>query len=562
LRSNITLLKTILTLAVVSCVLLVLYRPSVWAGLLFVLVVVLVAVYGKRVSPQRDQSFENDVNRFGVKAKKFSARKVLDEFGTSCFHYQLEGLEVTQGELTGLHFVVESVAGYVTRPKLEAGQFRVTWEDDSDCRTRTLPIDEAVECARKLSGAFRFDKLRPGDPPLSFQWSFMVLNCDAQTEWEYAQLYGEEPDPDPALPHVGGRAEYFARVVWFPIESFCMSVTLPSRLTERPSLSVERLKGDVKIPRDQVVRDSVLQVYPRGDSAWVKDEVRWERDWSTEKTDSALLQHVSEGTSHLEVEKPLVGSRYLLGWPMPGTDRAPEFEFLVGRSQEVRQKSLEHAGRRKRRETATSLEQIKELFRAFDEEIRSQHALSPDREHFTTTLMTYDLARRRLVIVESRINGQEIEPAGWDFSLPFGFGLSGACFKEGTNAFMYVGGQDTNEDDGKYYLPVQGTVSYQILLALPVDHRDFVEPKPENGEPVWERSRQLIGIVSVGSNSSASNLHEFAIEIGKGPKTAPKGGADQPPAKADKLHDLRERCQKLGDDICDLLQPLSGAAQQ
>lgn len=105
-------------------------------------------------------------------------------------------------------------------------------------------------------------------------------------------------------------------------------------------------------------------------------------------------------------------------------------------------------------------------------------------------------------------------------------------------------------------------MSYQILLALPVDHRDFVEPKPENGEPVWERNRQLIGVLSVGSSSSASKLHEFTVELDKGPKTAQKGRPPQPPAKTEKLHQLRARCQKLGDDICDLLQPRSGAAQK
>lgn len=561
-RSNIIWLKTILTLAVASCVLLVLYRPSAWTGLLFVVVAVLVAVFGKRASRQRNKAFKNAVSRFGVKAKKYSASKVIDEHGTSFFHYQIEELEVTQGELSGLRFVVESEAGYVTQPKLKTGQFSVKWDPDSKCRGQTLPIKEAVECARKLSGVFTFAKLRPGNPPLSFEWSFRVLNCDALTEWESKQLYGKEPEADRGLPQIGGQAEYFARVVWFPIETFCMSVTLPPRLADRPSLRVEKLKGDIGIPPDEVVRDNVLQGYPRKDSAWVKDEMRWEGDWTAEKTESALLQHTPKGTCSLKVEKPLVGSRHTLAWPLPRMEKAAEFESLVGRSQEVRQKSLEHARHRKLHETATNVEQIKELFRAFDAEIRGQYALDPEREQFTTTLMTYDQAERRLVIVESRINGGEIEPAGWDFSLPFGFGLSGACFKEGTNVFMYVGGLDTNEDDGKYYLPVQGTVSYQILLALPVDHRDFVEPKPENGEPVWERNRQLIGVLSVGSSSSASKLHEFTVELDKGPKTAQKGRPPQPPAKTEKLHQLRARCQKLGDDICDLLQPRSGAAQK
>ncbi len=590
-RSGNKSLRTVLILVVVCCVALILYHPSVWTFLLLLGTAVLGAVYTKRrqrptaqpqapeqvqpnqpiaMPPAKESALQSQspqdvfaaaVDRLGIKVKKYSGTEVVDEYGTSFFHFEIEGLEVTDGELSGLRFVVESEAGYVTRPKVGTGRLRVRWDADSICRELTLPIKDAVECARKMSGVFTFAKLRPGNPALSFDWTFTILNCHAMTEWENKQLYGDQPSADRSLPQVGGKEEYFARIAWFPTETFCMSMKLPPRLAQRLSLGVERLKGSVEIPRDQVVRDNVLQGYPRADSEWVKNEVRWEGDSALEQAETALLQLTPLGTCSLELKKPPVGSRHIMAWPLPQRETSAEFEYLVGRSQEVRQKSLEHASHRKLATTSTSVDRFMELFSAFDKEIRGQYALDPDREEFTTTLMTYDQAARRLVIVESRINGQEISTAGWDFSLPFGFGLSGACFKEGTNVFMYVGNQDTAGDDAKYYLPVQGSVAYQILLALPVDHRDFVESKKEDGEPVWERSRQLIGVMSVGSSSTASKLHEFAVELEKAPKPAQDGRTPQAPSKTDKLHQLRARCQKLGDDLCDLYQPPSGTAQ-
>jgi hypothetical protein len=567
--------EKILIVVVIACFLLLFIIPRFLTGLAFLLAVTVAFVYSLtrmrhpqhqtpghgndavpagalvELPPQAAETspFEKAVAQFGVKAERFSVTKVLDENGTSVFQFELEGLEVTQGELVGLHFVMASVAGYVTRPKVQAGKHLVEWHDDSDCRKNFLPIDKAVECVRRLSGVFRFDPLRRNNPPLTFGWVCTVLNSDALTKYQFEQLYGNEKVEQPTFPDVPGQSEYFARVAWFPVESFCVTITLPPRLKEKPFLKVEALKGRIDIPEEAVVFDSILQSFPRGESEWVKSYVKWERDWNAQ-SQMRPLQQPQPGTYRLEVDKPPAGSRFTLGWGLGQTEQAQEFEYLVGRSQEIRERLLSHAHDRKRGKKGPGVEEIQQLFKKFDEEVRGQYALEPDREQFTVTLMTYDQTRRRLVMVESLVNGQEPQDTSWDFSLPFGFGLAGACFKEGSKAFMYLQSEDKDEDDAKYYLPVQGSGPYQILLALPVDHPDFTEPTPGNGARGVERSRQLIGIVSIGSTCPATKLHEFAIEAAKGSEATEEPGGDKPSAEAQKIQQLRIKCQKLGDDIC------------
>lgn len=549
--------------AIAVCFLLLLWQPGSRTGFLFILILLvalgfaLIKALRRRNRPPQPQpkptgtsAFEGEVQRLGVKARRYAVSKVLDNNGTSKFTFHLDGLEVTEGELAGVSFYMHYEAGYVTRPQVEPGQNHIEWKYDSDCREKSLTVSDTVECVRTLKGHFEFDPLRPGES-LTFQWTVTVLNGDALTKWEYMQIYGKDKVLEPTIPHVIGQKEFFSKVAWFPIESLLISVKLPARLPGHPSLYAHRLRGRPSIRGDEVVRDSKLFTYPRPDSEWVAKYVDWDRDKTLEDGMRPIqLQH--DGTFSLTVNRPPVDSRFVLEWDLVQTKPSPKFVALEGRAQNVRKQLLDYAGKRQQVQPGPAAAEIKRLFQEFDAEIRQKYGLGAEKEQFTVRLMTYDQTRRLLVVVEGLTNGGDLKESP-GFSLPFGWGLGGACFRE-AKAFMYVGSEDTIEDDVKYYVPVQGSGPYRLLLALPVDHKDFTESEFGSEAATVERSRQLTGVITIGSDCPATELYQFAIEAGTSVQGTGSPATDQSPAEPPQFLALHARCQKLSDDICDVLQ--------
>jgi hypothetical protein len=132
-----------------------------------------------------------------------------------------------------------------------------------------------------------------------------------------------------------------------------------------------------------------------------------------------------------------------------------------------------------------------------------------EKEGFEVSMMVFDDVKRRLVVVEGAIDGSEPAPKMWDFSLPFGLGLAGACFKEGERAFLYVR-PDEQSPGPELYIPRNDDDIHDVLLALPIDHPQFAKyltMKGLKGEKP-ERARQCIGVINIGSRTRTTNLRK------------------------------------------------------
>jgi hypothetical protein len=118
--------------------------------------------------------------------------------------------------------------------------------------------------------------------------------------------------------------------------------------------------------------------------------------------------------------------------------------------------------------------------------------------------MTYDEVSSRLYMVEGQTNGNT-QNLDWQFYLPFGLGLAGACFRDGNLAMRYRKPKNLDRRTADYYLPIPGSTDYSFLLAMPIDHPQFkLSDDAEEGAVHPERCRQSIGVVTIGSNYPAS----------------------------------------------------------
>ncbi len=483
-----------------------------------------------------------DVERYGVRVDTLIIEKKLHDDGNSVFVYTLEGLRVSRGPLTGLRCIFEVTAGVVGEPELDERGKRqqMTWQRHSEKRTTPLPVEEKLKSVRKVSGVFLFDgPLGEGDPPISFGWTIRVLNGDALSDWEYEHLYSDELQVHMNNVPLAFPTEYFARTVWFPVKTLKMRFQVPDRIEEEPFLSIFKSGDKLVVPVEEVVNQGILQSLPRPESAWVKDNVKWQRDRLAQRVEPPLklvgkrLNTKSEGPSRVfefSTTQPPVGWCYSLDWLLPKSKLDEKFYVLVLKSAEIQAKLIQHGLKRKSSDAPDpGTQRIQNLFFAFGSEMCESYRLK--NEQIIITLMTYDSANRKLVMVEAFKNSGKISQSEWDFWLPFGLGLAGACFRQGDVALMYVHPDKITEDAG-YYLPILGS-EQEFLVTVPLDHPEYAQTS-EVSSP--DRCRQLVGVLTIGSSRRASKLNEFLTTE---------------PRKA--VAALRSRCQQLADNMVDVL---------
>jgi hypothetical protein len=486
-----------------------------------------------------------DRARYSVYAEEFITEKTMSNDGSSKVQYLIKGLQVERGTMVGLRFVFQSEAGCVGGPVLDqdAQQHQISWQWESELRSKALPLEEKLRSVKKLVGAFVFDQpLRSGDPPLDFGWTIRVLNGDALSDWEFAHIYSDVKQVHMNGAPLASPMEYFARVIWFPVGTLKLRLNLPSRIVKAPFLSVFRCNDQVNIPEDEVVMQGILQIFPRSESAWVKQNVKWQRDRMAERWEHSSLKSLGENSFELTTHQPQVGWCYSLDWILPKPPLDNDFDYLIRQSEEIRQGLIEHADNRKTNSSAVpKTAQIRRLFEDFDAEIRKEYAC--DKEGcMLISLMTYNSDRRRLLMAEGAGGGKTakgLEPRHWDFWLPFGLGLAGACFREG-DLQLYVRPRPESED-ADYYLAISESNPYEVLIALPLDHPKLSEQIAAT-DPA-ERCRQLIGVMTLGSTYRATRLLRLRnTKVVTAQVTEPE------------VVKLRNRCQGLANKIVELLQ--------
>jgi hypothetical protein len=481
-------------------------------------------------------SYNQLLNTYGVGAESFSVHKVCNADGSSIFSYSIRGLTVKKGELRGLHFGMESAAGLAGAPALDKDgeNLAIRWKPDSTPSPQT--IDEVIDQARHQMGTFEFEKpLTPKDSPYSFGWTVWIRNSDALTEWEYRNLYTGQQQV-----HVDGKEltpprEYFARLAWFPVRKLIMGLELPNILRANPSVSYFRLKGTV--PSQAVIKDNVLWTMPPRASEWYTKKQVWEKVPTQRKSAAAALQRASQLRSKLTIKSPLPGSCYSLDWKLPNPPIGAAGQRIVREAEVVRNHLLEY-GQKRRNNSLDSLGgKIARLFKDMHEEIYGKYRSKAPEEMFQTTLMIYDQAERKLKVVDGLENVGEMNRRGWDFWLPFGFGLAGACFRAGVIACYSRNLDQHIPEIPEHYVEVPDFPPHIYLLALPLAHPQFDPALVDNSK--LERCRQLIGVLTIGSTYAASHL----LEICQQPLPEDKGN---------ELLELHNKCQDVCDEIAGL----------
>jgi len=495
--------------------------------------------------------FEEARRKYGVWAESISVEKLCGIDGSCTFTWEVKNLAVTSGEIKELHFDIESVAGLVDSPVPDknARELSIRWESDADSEPRTM--EEMIDRVRQVHGKFRFaQSLRPGIGPYTFGWTIKLLNADALTDWEFRNLY-----PDGGMKHVDEETldppqEYFARLVWIPISRLVAEVVFPEGFDGRPRLSYFELRGQPQIPPEHVISNGVLRTFPIKESDWYRNNGRWERDVKTERSEQPALRSKSRLHWGVEVNHPHVGSFYSVDWPLD--DRRPtlEAERLIREAEVVRSELVQHRGRQvekgKGNSTTPESRRINETFDRLDTRVRKQYASKSGTEKFETALLTYDDRQYRMVMVEGRLNGGEVTEKSWGFWLPFGLGLTGACFRAGVGAFQYRRTLDRrNPDKPENYLPIPGSDPHEFVLALPIDHPELDEDLAKRS--AVPRARQLIGVFAISSTYKASGLLALCKDAFS-------------KAEFDALVSFREDCQAHFDEISNLL--LSRSSQQ
>jgi hypothetical protein len=234
----------------------------------------------------------------------------------------------------------------------------------------------------------------------------------------------------------------------------------------------------------------------------------------------------------LTIDYPSVGSFYSLDWRLPDQVITGKLERIIREARQIREGLLDYREKRLNDDKNPLSECIATQLVDINETLKKRYYSNAPRETFETTLITYDHRIAKLLIVDGRLNDGDLPKDAWrSFWLPFGLGLAGACFRQGAGPLIYSR-PDRNASFPEHYIPLPGSVPYEFLLALPIDHPEL-NATMSNLEDT-NRSRQLIGIFTIGSTSAASALMDF-VEF------------------PDQAHNLRLECQRHCNPISHLL---------
>jgi hypothetical protein len=486
-------------------------------------------IAGKNV-PGYDVNFEESTQRFGFYADAFTVIRHVRSDGTSLVTYAVDGLSVVRGTLKGITFRYKSEAGVVGRVNLEhSSRAGMRWivEDDLSPSDISLerqnskvnnsgevdPIAPVREKVRRLAGTVYFrTPLGPSDQPLTFRLNFRILNGDALSSWEFDQMYNKEQRRHADGKPLRYRTEYLARYVWFPVRMFRIIVNLPTRIAHCVP-SVFLLENHHEISRRQVVHAGV--VMRRRPAILLPKAIA--KPLLPPK-DRGMFQKIAPHSWSLSVPKPVVGSCYSVDWRLPISAENSYTRVLEEQSRSFRQALLRYRDQ---------LMQPHDIQRSN----RRQHQYELAHQAFTTrsrpsdglefVFMTYSERFRRLFVIDGIRNGKSIGLKTRKFSLPFGLGLAGSSFKDGSRVFL-INPARTSENssllwnkpgvrrpeiDPGYYLRIPGRRRHKFMFQFPVDHPDYDPALCPKG---YEPSRQSIGVVGLASSRGDTPLSTIA----------------------------------------------------
>lgn len=482
-----------------------------------------------------DLQFSEACELYGVWADSVSVTKSTLTDGSSILRFEIEGLQVQRDSLDGFHYFLASEAGLIGSPIPDTHAINLGVDWNADALPEVKTIDELLQKVSTLNGAFRFGApLMPGNS-YSFGWSVRVLNSDALNVWEFRNLYSPEHQLHVNRRQLNPPREYYAQLVWFPVRKLALKVQMPDPMP-RPELKYFELLEKTPIPRDDIVSRGLLWSYPPHDSAWFHEHGKWQSNFEIESRHANKVRAVGNAGSEILVEFPSLGSYYSFDSLLPNTELSATLDDLARGAKQVRNGLLEHRQKRKTGDSDSLCDQIRNTLKALYDSV-GKYRSSSRREHFQLNLMTYDETLRRLLVVEGVTIAGDVR--SWEFWLPFGLGLAGSCFRNGDRAFRYI--KELEEHDNhrpENYLPLPGSIKHECLLALPIDHPQLT--KGDFQLAAAERCRQLVGVVTIGSDHKLSPLLPLCRD-------------SLTEVKLLELRDLRDLCQVYCDQISSLL---------
>lgn len=495
-------------------------------------------------------AFKKKKDALGVWAERLHIDKRPNLFGDSLVRYRIENLQC-ESRLSGIRIYMWSTVGAIGAPKPEDdSEDLIRWEASSE-RELPQPLDQKIKELRTLRGRFAFRTPLQSGRKISFGWSVQILNQYALSDWEFWNMYGTEARHfDLSL--LAEPMEYFPHVVWFPLESLTIRLALPPSLPTQPALSVYQCRNQGRIQPSDVVHEGWLEMHPKEGSEWMTDvEGRWIPDAveADKRAESLIVNQPGPGISTFDVRYPRVGWCYSLDWPLPIT-----FTQVVRDTENLRG-ALRVFGAWCRNQTRDAVkEALHEKFRSFAEDLRMEYS-TEGSEAFEVTLMTYDPSIRKLVVVDGFRNGNDLNDADWNFALPFGTGLAGACFREGNQAICWL--RREQESRFSYYLPVTEKELHEALLLIPIDHPSLplVVNRPvaqEQSGVFSERAQQVIAVLVVASDAEDTKLLRLS--------TSQEALSDESVKRAmSELATIAEKARQLGADIAEALASCTDA---
>lgn len=445
----------------------------------------------------------------GVSAGALNVAKILRDDGTATLKYEIKDLAVTAPgvKLAGMRFYYRAEMGHVGQPQLDENALLqgIRWQE-APPSPQLSDAENAKDRARRLEGVVEFHPPREQkDPPFSFSLSAMVLRADALTGWEYRQMYPEDSSTDVDGDHFPEPMEYLSRVVWFPVGTMHLSITLPRNVPGPVLPSLFKLDETSQIESRHVIEAGLLQMYP--------PEEKWKlhsKAWSRDKSCPDLLLRQGQFRSHsmtseLTVACPSVGHCYSVEWKLPERPVNSDEGNMEDEARDFRQWLLNYREKRRRNEGEPG---IRSLLIKLHRDITAMFEKFPDPgENVVLSLLTYDEKHRCLRFVDGILNGGNPTDEMWDFTLPFGSGASGVAFMQQNNdPLVYLAARTPEEEEERKgrpepYLKLTN-MQHSYLLAVPIDHPRYRYMAPL----VFEAARQRLAVVDIGTDSKKSKL--------------------------------------------------------
>jgi CHAT domain len=499
------------------------------------------------------RAFEQDRQKYGVWADELIVVKSATIDGTGLVTYRVRGLRTNGHFIRKLHFTLSSEAGLVANPRLDPGRGapELAWKTSSIKPPKTIQkaIDR-LRCTRGFfEGVLSFEALtsRPRKS-YSFGWTVPILNCDAVTEWEYENLYS------PSETHIDKspitNLEYFAVLIWFPVKKVTLQLNLPDlsefgpghKFLPRARFFQLRESPLSRIPRKDVLVGGSLFLGPRSNSAWSKRRLHWDAVQPDSSSETPVLESRSDGSATLSLEYPSMGSWASIDWDVVVLEPRGRADTLIRRAEELRRQLLRHREFRRKRLFNIRTKTISSIFLDLHTRLWERFDAARGDARFETTLLVWNAQERHLEMVEGFVNGRTPPYRSWSFWLPFGLGLGGQCFRTAA-AQLYLRPLNRSQSgDKENYIRLPESVPHECLITLPIDHPDLLARDLPAINPF--RARQLIGVLTIGTTSQASELCSLCA-VSSDEEKAVTGRI---------LQSLRDECQATCDRIAYLMK--------